>query len=184
MQSTASSPNDSTPGEERLWLRGLGGVGVVVALGVGVWMAAGEPSVEPASSEQTVAHQRALSEVSGCLLTEPRGVAQRPASEVWAGMQEAASEAGVRVSFLPLSKAGTPADQLNALIAQRCTVVVAVGATPVAAVGRASVGPQTGVRFAAAGTSAGQNVRRFDATRDGARSAIAALFLEQRGEES
>lgn len=181
----SSPPGGLVPAAERPWLHGSVAVGAAAALGFGIWAATPTSSIGPvASSEQTVAHQRALAAVFGCLLTESRGVAVKPASEVWAGLQDAADAAGARVMFLPLSKAGTPVDQVNALVAQRCTVVVAVGAKPTAAVSKAAAQSLPDVRFAAAGRAGKGAVHGFEATRVGTRSVVADLFAQQRGAAS
>jgi hypothetical protein len=154
---------------------------VVAGLGTAIWFVVGDSSSpDPSdSSERTVAHQRALSELSGCLLTEAAGVSRKPASDVWAGLQAAAGDAKARATFLPLSTAGSPQDQVNGLLAQRCTVIVAVGRGPADAVRSAAADKPAGVRFAAAGgDSPGPDVEMFEATREGAQSVTAALFAE------
>jgi hypothetical protein len=149
------------------------------ALAAGVWWASPESSFpnRAGAPMNTVARVRALSPTSGCLLTDPGGVTRAPASEVWAGLQDAGAATKSRVSFLPLVAKVPARDQLNALIAQRCNVVLAIGQNAITTV-RAAVGQEpSSVRFAVAGDAAGK-VSGFDPTRAGARSVAAKLLAE------
>src|SRR4051812_8118634 len=101
----------------RSWLPWTGGVLALGSLAGAVLIVAPDSSTGSGEPEQTVAHERAMSEMSGCLVTESTGVARKPASEVWAGLQDAAADAEARASFLPLLNAGSPQDQVNALLA-------------------------------------------------------------------
>lgn len=165
------------------WLPWTVGALVLGSLAGAVLIVAPDSSTGPGEPEQTVAHERALSEVSGCLVTESTGVATKPASEVWAGLQDAAADVQARASFLPLLNAGSPKDQVNALLAQRCTVVLAVGKKPAAAVRSVASAKPPGVRFATAGAADSEaGMPTFALTRDGTRAAVARMFAEVRGE--
>lgn len=149
------------------WLPLALGVAAVLALGVAIWIAGSGTGSSNRSSEpaNTVARVRALSPVSGCLLTDSRGVGRAPASEVWAGLQDAAAATKVRASFLPLTKAGAARDQVNGLIAQGCNLIIGVGIKPVAAISAiASSAPAT-VHLAVAGVAGSGRVEGFQATR-------------------
>jgi basic membrane lipoprotein Med (substrate-binding protein (PBP1-ABC) superfamily) len=157
----------------------------VGGLGVGVWLGAasylpGGPVGEPIN---TVARERTLSPISACLLTDAGGVGRKPAADVWAGLQDAAADAKARATFLPLLGAGSPADQVNAMIAQGCNLIAAVGNKPQTAVQNAA-GANPGVHFVVAGSTAGEHVDTFAPTRDGARAMATRTFRAIEGSAS
>jgi hypothetical protein len=147
-------------------------------LGVGVWAGAANylPGGRSGAVVNTVARERALSPVSACLLTDSAGIGRKPAADVWAGVQDAAAEAKVRASFLPLVRAGSPADEVNALIAQGCSLIVAVGSRSVDAVQSAAGAAPSAVHFAAAGASSRNRVAGFAASRAEAKALAARTF--------
>jgi TctA family transporter len=100
----------------------------------------------------------------------------RPASLVWAGVQEAGAASQARVSYTAVP-AGHPAEPvLNSLFAQRCTVIAAVGTDPVRAVQAAAAGGRhKQVRFAVAGAGAG-GVVGFGPTQAATQAAVAPLL--------
>jgi hypothetical protein len=150
----------------------------VAGLGIGVWAGAANylPDGRATDPINTVARVRALSSVSACLLTDSTGIARKPASDVWAGLQDAATDAKARATFLPLVKAGSPADEVNALVAQGCSLIVAVGTQAVGAVqSAASAAPRT-VHLAGAGAHSSIRVDGFVASRAGAKALAARAF--------
>ncbi|MEU0435794.1 BMP family ABC transporter substrate-binding protein [Streptomyces sp. NPDC006290] len=122
----------------------------VVVAGVCLW-----PSADGGGEMPTA---RVYRDVDACLLTDSRGVVPGvPAAPVWAGMQEASRSTRVRVSFLPATGPDTRANvvpYVNSLVQEQCSVVVAVGATPVQAV-RAVAPRQKQVRFVVVGDGPG-----------------------------
>lgn len=104
---------------------------------------------------------RQYTNVRACLLTGAGGVAQGPAAQAWAGMEDASASTRAMVSYLPVSGPSTEAaavPYVATLVQRQCRVIVAVGAAPVAAALRES-GRFSQVRFVvAAGKAAGGNV--------------------------
>lgn len=91
-----------------------------------LWPSPAEPEVRERHYEATTA----------CLLTGDKGLADEPARAAWAGMREASAETAVKVQYLAIAGPQTAANGLsyfNTLGVQRCTVIVAVGDVPVAA---------------------------------------------------
>jgi hypothetical protein len=144
------------------------GLGVVVAAGVAavcLW-----PSTEKGGVRPTA---RVYRDVDACLLTDSRGVVPGvPAAPVWAGMQDASLATRARMSFLPAMGPDTEANvvpYVNSLVQEHCSVVVAVGATPVDAV-RAVAPRQKGVRFVVVG--GGSNSANVSVVREGDRTEV------------
>ena len=83
-----------------------------------------------------------------CLLTDAHGITAAPASIAWQGLRDFSGRTAVRVSYVPVIGAATPANAgqfLAGLVQRRCRVVVAVGGPQVAAVqARAASTPQVG----------------------------------------
>jgi hypothetical protein len=113
--------------------------------------------------------------VAGCLLTDLGGVSRDPASQIWAGLQDAASDVHARASFVPLPKKTAPAAIVNSLVASRCDVILAVGDAPVAAVKAVAAKAPAGVRFAVPGESTG-TLAGFAPTRESTRALMTELF--------
>jgi hypothetical protein len=114
----------------------LAGIGMA-ALGVAVLAAVLVARPDYLRSPKVVVDARSQSPFVSCLLTDQAGVGRAPASQVWAGIQDAAAATGTRANFLPvIGKAGrgNATGYLNTLLAQRCNVVAAVGTAPSAAV--------------------------------------------------
>jgi hypothetical protein len=89
-------------------------------------------------------------------------------------MQGAGSAAGARVTFLPLPARAASGPVVNALVAQRCSVIVGVGAPAVAAV-RAAAPVHPVVQWAVAGRPGGPVVG-FDPTTTAAQSVVLELL--------
>jgi hypothetical protein len=88
-----------------------------------------EPVAEPRAREYR--------EFDVCILTPDRGLADPQVAAVWAGAQEVSLAQRVPVLYVPVVGEQTPAragEFLASLVAQKCEVIVAVGAAPVAAV--------------------------------------------------
>jgi hypothetical protein len=123
---------------------------------------------------------RQYRDVDACLLTDDGGVAGAVSKRVWAGMQDASSRTSARVSYLAVAGAQTrenASPYLASLVVRRCSVVVAVGDAPVAAVG-ADASRYSTVRFIAVGKiTSGANVSTIDPggdVRGSVRYAVAA----------
>ena len=85
------------------------------------------------------AHTRQYIAFTACLLTGPAGLADPQARAVWSGMEAASAATNAQVSYVsvPVGQAdtvGVATPLANSLVEQRCGVIVAVGATEVAAV--------------------------------------------------
>lgn len=160
------------------WLSGVAGVVALVLVGAGIWAAGrgGDDRVRAGAPVMTVARERALSTVSGCLVTGSGGVSRGPASVVWKALQDTAAKAGARASFLPVLAPSQGPAQVNALVAQHCTVVVGVDKRGVAAVNAVADRPHPGVSFAVAGSSPAAGLASFEPTISAAEAAIASLL--------
>lgn len=82
------------------------------------------------------ARERHYESTTACLLTDDKGLAGEPARAAWAGMQQASAKVAIKVQHLAIAGPQTVANGLsyfNTLGVQRCTVIVAVGDVPVAA---------------------------------------------------
>jgi hypothetical protein len=135
------------------------------------------PGSLASSTGETETRVRALSPIAGCLLTDLGGVARDPASQIWAGLQDAAADVHARASFVPLPKKTAPAAIVNSLVASRCDVILAVGAAPVAAVKAVAAKAPAGVRFAVPGKPTGA-LAGFAPTRESTRTVVAELFAD------
>jgi basic membrane lipoprotein Med (substrate-binding protein (PBP1-ABC) superfamily) len=96
------------------------------------------------SPAQVTAAQRHYTAEQACLLTDSHGIAARPASAVWAGMEDASRATSAKVTYLMVEGPPTTADAIpyaNSLIIQHCTVVLAVGAPQTSAI--SAVAPRT-----------------------------------------
>jgi hypothetical protein len=85
---------------------------------------------------QQPARERHYRSTTVCLLTDDKGVEGDIAKAVWAGMQEGSVATLTKVQYLPITGPQTAANGVtyfNTLGLQHCTVVVAAGAVPVAA---------------------------------------------------
>jgi hypothetical protein len=101
--------------------------------------------------------ERRYRTTTACLLTDGKGLAGEQAGAAWAGMQEASTATLIKVQHLSIAGPQTAANGLsyfNALGAQKCTLVVAVGKAAVAAMveGRAQF---PDMRCVAVGDAAG-----------------------------
>jgi basic membrane lipoprotein Med (substrate-binding protein (PBP1-ABC) superfamily) len=98
---------------------------------------------------------RAYSSVKACLLTGAQGVAGSPATQVWAGMQDASLKTHAEVSYLAVSGPTTKANALpflGSLLVEHCAVVVASGSAEQAAA-LADAAKFPAVRFVMAGAA-------------------------------
>ncbi|TCB99017.1 hypothetical protein E0H26_06320 [Micromonospora zingiberis] len=130
-----------------VWRWSLAAAALVVVLTAGwlLW-----PDDEPPP------RQREYRAETACLLTGAQGVGSPEASPVWSGMQEASLATQVKVQFLEVDGPQTGAQAetfLAGLVQNRCDVIFAVGAAPVAGVSKiAARYPQA--RFVAFGATA------------------------------
>ncbi|WP_212827136.1 hypothetical protein [Catellatospora sp. TT07R-123] len=84
---------------------------------------------------------RQYREAVACLLTDDQGLRGAQAAEVWSGMQDASLETLARVQYLTVDGAQTVENArglLNSQIQSRCSMVLAVGEAPGAAVREAA----------------------------------------------
>ena len=126
--------------------------------------------------------ERQYKATTACLLTDDQGLNGETAKAAWAGMQEASIETLVKVQHLAITGPQTPANGVtyyNTLGVQKCTVIIAAGPTPVAAMidGLQSF-PNT-KHFAIGGDIRGAAVAALDATspqtiKAGARAAVSS----------
>lgn len=115
----------------RYWWAVTAGV-VVVGVGLGVYLARAEAShrVLPPS------RARVYTSFDACLLTDSAGIGSAQAAPVWSGMQAASLRTSGKVSFLSVYGPDTQANAVpyvNTLVQRRCNLVIAVGASQVAA---------------------------------------------------
>jgi hypothetical protein len=125
--------------------------GVVVAGVVALvvwWPSDGDDGLPPARA-------RVYADFSACLLTGEQGLASPGAGSVWAGLQDASGDSGVKVSYLAAAGPATEANYLpylNSLVQRRCNVVVTAG-EPGATVAAAQAPAHPAIRFVAVGGS-------------------------------
>jgi basic membrane lipoprotein Med (substrate-binding protein (PBP1-ABC) superfamily) len=115
--------------ELRGWRLAVAVAAVVVAAAVTVWAIMATSGPNP-----RVRHYLAF---KACLLTDAQGVAGKEAAPVWSGMEKASLKTHAKVQNLPAFGPPTTANTqpyLRTLISQRCDVIIAVGAGPVASV--------------------------------------------------
>lgn len=115
---------------------------------------------------------------TACLLTDAHGLAGRPASVVWAGMEDASLATRAKVEYLPVVTGSTAAAAqpfLASLAARQCKVVIAAGRAQAAAVA-ASAHRYPRIRFAVVGASVrGPNVTEVTGSAGAVRSAVDSL---------
>lgn len=130
-------------------LAAAGGIVAVGVLGALLWH-----SPEPSQVPPTRA--REYTSFDACLLTGAAGITSTAAAPVWSGMREASATTSARISYLAATGPDTTANVttfLNSLLARRCELILAAGATEVAAVhSRAAAAP--GTRFVVVGAGA------------------------------
>jgi basic membrane lipoprotein Med (substrate-binding protein (PBP1-ABC) superfamily) len=136
------------------------------------------------------ARARVYTSSKACLLTDARGINAAPASQVWAGMEDASLKTRAQVSYLAVTGSATSANALTyvgSLVVEQCGVVVASGPPEQAAV-LAEAPKFPGVRFVLAGAGvqdpvAGGNGNVVVASpgRSGLRGAVAALIEADTG---
>jgi hypothetical protein len=112
---------------ERVWAAATAAA-VLVGLGSAWLLWPSAPGEQP--------RERRYRATTACLLTDDKGLAGEEAKAAWAGMQEASTATLIKVQHLSITGPQTAANGLsyfNALGAQKCAVVVAVGRAAVAA---------------------------------------------------
>jgi len=90
----------------------------------------------PADDHPQPARERAYKATTACLLTDDKGLMGDTARAAWAGMQEASLATLIKVQHLAITGPQNSANGLsyfNALGMQNCTVIIATGHAPVAA---------------------------------------------------
>lgn len=125
---------------------------------------------------------RHYSNAQACLLVGPKGLREAGVAPVWAGMQDASSTTKTKVSYLAMSGPQTvdvAATYVTTLVQRQCDVVLAVGATEVAAVGKqAAAFPKT--RFVEVGgaDSAANVVVVDDSSASSTRMGVASIVRD------
>jgi basic membrane lipoprotein Med (substrate-binding protein (PBP1-ABC) superfamily) len=151
----------------------------VVALATSAVALSGCSAAGPAAP---ASRARAYASVKACLLTGAQGVAGSPATQVWAGMQDASLQTHAQVSYLAVSGPATKANALPflwSLLVEHCNVVIASGSAEQAAA-LADAAKFPAVRFVMAGLAGdgpvgGSNVSAVSAGPSGGlRGAVAA----------
>jgi hypothetical protein len=150
-------------------------VGLAVVAGGATWLLWPEDETPPP-------RQREYRETTACLLTDDRGLNGEPASAVWAGMQDASLDTRIQVQHLAIVGPQTTDNGVtffNTLAMQRCTVIVAAGPAPVAAMA-AGYGQFPGITYVAVGgDTAGKPLTKVDARNaDEIRSAVKEIVVK------
>jgi basic membrane lipoprotein Med (substrate-binding protein (PBP1-ABC) superfamily) len=165
-----------------VWLGGILAL-VACAAGLSVWFAAGGSA--PAT---TATRARVYTSYQACLLTGPTGISAVPATQVWAGMEDASAKTHAMVSYLAVSGPATTANAqtfLGSLLVEKCGVIVAAGSPEQAAV-LAEAPKFPGVHFvltgAGQGPVAGGNVAVASPGQSGLGAAVAALIEADAGD--
>ncbi|MDM4778924.1 hypothetical protein [Micromonospora sp. b486] len=100
----------------------------LLAVAALAWLLWPEPAPPP--------RERQYRAFTACMLTDDRGLAGPEAAASWQGMQRASSATSIKIQHLAVVGKQTPENAegfFNTLGVQRCRMVVAVGAAPVAA---------------------------------------------------
>jgi hypothetical protein len=138
-----------------------GGTGAVLLVVVLAWIFWPEPQAPPPPRQREYRAQTA------CLLTDDKGLWADPAKSAWAGMQDASTAKLIKVQYLSVSGPQTSANALsyfNSLALQKCTLIVAVGDVPVAAMVEGS-GRFTDIRYiAVGGDTKGASISKIELT--------------------
>jgi basic membrane lipoprotein Med (substrate-binding protein (PBP1-ABC) superfamily) len=140
----------------RRWLVSVSLAAVVAALVVGfaVWffrLSAGPAYDPPVRSRQYIAF-------TACLLTGPAGLADSQAKRVWSGMEAASTATKAQVTYLSAAvgqseTVGVVTPFANALVEQRCGLILAVGKVEVAAT-QSVAAAHAGIHFVLIGDGA------------------------------
>lgn len=135
----------------RGWVIAAAGVVVAGGVAVAIWWPSGHDDGLPP------ARARVYADFSACLLTGAQGLAAPGAGPVWAGLQDASGDTGVKVSYLAAEGPATEANYLpyvNSLVQRRCDVVVTAG-EPGTTVAAAQAPAHPAIRFVTVGPAAG-----------------------------
>lgn len=119
---------------------------------------------------------------TACLLTDDQALNGDLAKAAWSGMQEASVETLVKVQHLAIIGPQTPANGVtyyNTLGVQKCTVIIAAGQVPVAAMVDGLQSFPAIKHFAVGGDATSTSVTAVDATspqtiKAGSRAAVSA----------
>jgi basic membrane lipoprotein Med (substrate-binding protein (PBP1-ABC) superfamily) len=146
----------------------------ILAAGVALWIALAPAGQKPRA--------RQYLSFKACLLTDAQGVAGKEAAPVWAGMEKASLKTRAKVQYLPAFGPATTANTqpyLRSLTQERCNVIVAVGAGPVAAA--AAEAPENPkINFViVAGNATGHNVTALNASSDQISAAVSNAIARQ-----
>ena len=148
------------------------GTGIAVALsGAPLPWSSGGRALPPARA-------RAYENVDACLLTGSRGLADPPAAQAWAGLEDASEATSARVSYLAVTGPATEAAAVpyaGSLLVRGCKVVVASGAAERAAA-LSEAARFSSVRFVVEGAAAGapSNVTALAFMTSGLRAGVAS----------
>lgn len=110
--------------------------------------------------------ERQYKATTACLLTDDQGITGDIANAAWAGMQEASVQTLVKVQHLAITGPQTPANgttYYNTLGVQKCTVIIAAGPIPVAAMTDGLQAFPNIKHFAVGGDTQGKPITTIDA---------------------
>jgi hypothetical protein len=141
-----------------------GGALVVVLAGLITWLAWRDDDIAPPRERQYKA-------TTACLLTDDKDLNGDLAKAAWAGMQDASTATLIKVQHLAISGPQTVPNGLtyfNSLGAQQCTVIVAAGDVPVAAMAQGYVNFPSTKHVAVGGNVQGKAITVVDASTPGA----------------
>ena len=140
----------------------LGVCAAVAGAGVGLAVSGAPSPWSPGGRALPPARARVYENVDACLLTGAQGLADPPAAQAWAGMEDASRATSARVSYLAVTGPATEAEAVpfaGTLLVQGCKVIVASGAAERAAA-LAEAGRFGSVRFVVTGPAAGSPPQR------------------------
>jgi basic membrane lipoprotein Med (substrate-binding protein (PBP1-ABC) superfamily) len=127
--------------------------------------------------EDEAPRARQYTAFKSCLLTNAKGISEKPASAVWQGMQQASLKTHSKVQYLANTevKSTNAVPYLGSLLQTRCDLIIAVGDTQTAAVS-ASAGSHPDTKFVVVGTTAKlPNVTSVNSTAEDVPNQIARL---------
>ena len=145
-------------------------VAVLVVAGIVTWLRWPSPRASAPARER---HYRST---TACLLTDDKGLEGDIAKAAWAGMQEASAETLIKSEYLVIVGPQTTANAVsffNTLGVQKCTVIIAAGPTPVAAMVEGYPRFPNIHHVAIGGDTKGKPITKVEATTaDGIQSAV------------
>jgi basic membrane lipoprotein Med (substrate-binding protein (PBP1-ABC) superfamily) len=153
----------------------------LIVLGSVVWMVV----LATRSPAPPLPRARQYLEFTACLLTDERGITGPEAKPVWAGMQDASLATRAKVQYLAVAGTQTvdnAVPYLNTLAQRRCDLVLAAGAVPTGAVGKAAAQfPRTRFVVVGPGTTAANVVVVTTTAPETVRPAVSKIVTDAVG---